>query len=178
MSDAAGGLFPGVGTCGNFRHRKVKTDGGTKMKRILAGVAAFVTIATGIAYAEAPPDFGKALAAADWSKMETVTVTLSEYAFAPSPLVFKEGVPTKLVLKNAGKEHHYFVSEPFFRNVATRKIQSSDGEFKAPFFTAVEVYAGKTAEWFLVPMKKGTFDLRCTVTGHAEKGMKGTIEVR
>jgi uncharacterized cupredoxin-like copper-binding protein len=128
--------------------------------------------------AEPPQEYGKALAAADWSRMETVTVTLSEYAFSPTPLLFREGVPTKLVIKNAGKEHHYFVSEEFFRNVATRKVQSSDGEVKAPFFAAVEVYAGKTMEWFLIPMRKGTFDLLCTVKGHAEHGMKGTIEVR
>ncbi|HSL92412.1 MAG TPA: cupredoxin domain-containing protein [Candidatus Limnocylindrales bacterium] len=150
------------------------------MRRILLMTLAFLAAAmAGVsADAEPPQDFGKALAAADWSKMETVTVTLSEYAFSPSPLVFKEGVPTKLVIRNAGKEHHYFVSEQFFRNVATRKVQSSDGEVKAPFFAAVEVYAGKTMEWFLVPMKKGTFDLLCTVRGHAEHGMKGTIEVR
>lgn len=140
---------------------------------IMVAAMAVVSIA-----AEPPQDFGKALAAADWSRMETVTVTLSEYAFSPSSVVFKEGVPTKLVLRNAGKEHHYFVSERFFRNIATRKVQSSDGEVKAPYFTAVEVYAGKTLEWFLVPMKKGTFDLLCTVKGHAEHGMKGTIEVR
>ena len=150
------------------------------MRRILPTALAFVVMAVaGVsADAEPPQDFGKALAAADWSKMETVTVTLSEYAFTPSPLVFKEGVPTKLVIKNAGKEHHYFVSEQFFRNVATRKVQSSDGEVKAPVFSAVEVYAGKTLEWFLIPMKKGAFDLLCTVKGHAEHGMKGTIEVR
>jgi uncharacterized cupredoxin-like copper-binding protein len=150
------------------------------MRRILLMALAFLAVAmAGVSVdAEPPQDFGKALAAADWSKMETVTVTLSEYAFTPSQLVFKEGVPTKLVIRNAGKEHHYFVSEPFFRAVATRKVQSTDGEFKAPFFTAVEVYAGKTAEWFLIPMKKGTFDLLCTVKGHAEHGMKGTIEVR
>jgi uncharacterized cupredoxin-like copper-binding protein len=128
--------------------------------------------------AEPPQEYGKALAAADWSRMKTVTVTLSEYAFSPTPLLFREGVPTKLVIKNAGKEHHYFVSEEFFRNVATRKVQSSDGEVKAPFFAAIEVYAGKTMEWFLIPMRKGTFDLLCTVKGHAEHGMKGTIEVR
>ena len=140
---------------------------------ILAAAMASVT-----AGADLPSEFGKALAAADWSRMETVTVTLSEYSFSPSPVIFKEGIPTKLVIRNVGKEHHYFVSEGFFRNVATRKVQSSDGEVKAPYFTAVEVYAGKTMEWFLVPMKKGTFDLLCTVKGHAEHGMKGTIEVR
>ncbi len=150
------------------------------MKRTLLTALAFLSVAMACvpADAEPPQDFGKALAAADWSKMETVTVTLSEYAFTPSPLVFKGGVPTRLVIKNAGKEHHYFVSEQFFRNVATRKVQSSDGEVKAPFFAAVEVYAGKTMEWFLIPMKQGTFDLLCTVKGHAEHGMKGTVEVR
>lgn len=148
------------------------------MRRILIAVLTVLAVTMGVAGAQAPQEHAKALAAADWSKMETVTVTLSEYAFSPSTLVFKEGVPTKLVLKNVGKEHHYFVSEQFFRNVATRKVQSSDGEFKSPFFTAVEVYAGKTAEWFLIPMKKGTFDLLCTVKGHAESGMKGKIEVR
>jgi uncharacterized cupredoxin-like copper-binding protein len=148
-------------------------------KTLQVGLVVLAAAMAGVSVgAEIPPEFSRALAAADWSRMETVTVTLSEYVFSPSPVVFKEGVPTKLVLRNAGKEHHYFVSEQFFRNVATRKVQSSDGEVKAPYFTAVEVYAGKTMEWFLVPMKKGTFDLLCTVKGHAEHGMKGTIEVR
>ncbi|HZW37013.1 MAG TPA: cupredoxin domain-containing protein, partial [Candidatus Deferrimicrobiaceae bacterium] len=128
--------------------------------------------------AELPPEYGKALAAADWSTMETVTVTLSDHTFTPSSIVFKEGVPTKLVLRNAGKENHYFVSEEFFGTIATRKVQSSDGEIKAPFIAAVEVYAGKTVEWFLIPMKKGTSRVLCTVKGHAERGMKGTIEVQ
>jgi uncharacterized cupredoxin-like copper-binding protein len=124
------------------------------------------------------PDPAKALAGADWSKMETVTVTMTEYAFSPSPIVLKEGVPTRLVLKNAGKEAHYFVAEQFFRGIATRKVQGSDGEIKAPYFTAVEVYPGKMLEWFLVPAQKGEYELLCTVKGHAGHGMKGKIEVR
>jgi uncharacterized cupredoxin-like copper-binding protein len=124
------------------------------------------------------PDLAKALAGADWSKMETVTVTMTEYAFSPSPIVFKEGVPTRLVLKNAGKEAHYFVAEQFFRGIATRKVQGSDGEIKAPYFTAVEVYPGKMLEWFLVPAQKGVYELLCTVKGHAGHGMSGKIEVR
>ena len=87
--------------------------------------------------------------------METVTVTMTEYAFSPSTVVLKAGAPTRLVLKNAGKEAHYFVAEQFFKAIATRKIQGSDGEIKAPSFTAVEVYPGKTLEWFLVPAAKG-----------------------
>src|SRR3972149_3380991 len=118
------------------------------------------------------------LAKADWSKMDTVTVTMTEYAFSPSPVVLKEGIPSKLVLKNEGKEAHYFVAEGFFRTIATRKIQGTDGEVNAPYFSAVEVYPGKSIEWFLVPMEKGTYELVCTVKGHAEHGMKGKMEVR
>ncbi len=145
----------------------------------ILALALLVVAAAGVAAgADMPSEYAKALSAADWSKMETVTVTMSEYAFTPSTLAFNEGVPTKLVIRNEGKEHHYFVSGEFFATVATRKVQSSDGEVKAPHFTAVEVYAGKSIEWFLIPMKKGTFDLVCTVKGHAEHGMKGRIEVR
>jgi uncharacterized cupredoxin-like copper-binding protein len=124
------------------------------------------------------PDLAKALAGADWSKMETVTVTMTEYAFSPSLIILKEGVPTRLVLKNAGKEPHYFVAEQFFKGIVTRKVQGSDGEIKAPYFTAVEVYPGKMLEWFLVPAQKGGYDILCTAKGHAKHGMKGKIEVR
>jgi len=140
-------------------------------------VLSLVLLASSAIPAEGP-DLAKALAGADWSKMETVTVTMTEYAFSPSPVVLEEGVPTRLVLKNAGKEAHYFVAGKFFKAIATRKIQGSDGEIKAPSFTAVEVYPGKMLEWFLVPAQKGGFDLLCTVKGHAEHGMKGRIVVR
>lgn len=150
------------------------------MKRSMAlGFFLFLSFAlSGPAAAQPHPGAAKALAEADWSKMETVTVMMTEYSFYPTPLVLRAGVPTKLVLKNDGKQHHYFVSEGFFRTIATRKVQTSDGEAKAPYFTAVEVYSGKTVEWFLIPLEKGTYDLLCTVKGHAEHGMKGTIEVR
>jgi uncharacterized cupredoxin-like copper-binding protein len=140
-------------------------------------VLSLVLFASAAISAESP-DLAKALAGADWSKMETVTVTMTEYSFSPSPIVLKEGVPTRLVLKNAGKEAHYFVAERFFKTIATRKVQGSDGEVKAPSFTAVEVYPGRMLEWFFVPAQKGAYDLLCTVKGHAEHGMKGKIEVR
>lgn len=149
------------------------------MKSVVTSASVlFLVLFASAAVSEEGPDLAKWLAGADWSKMETITVTMTEYAFSPSPIVLKEGVPTKLVLKNAGKEAHYFVAERFFEGIATRKVQGSDGEIKAPYFTAVEVYPGKTLEWFLVPAKKGVYDLLCTVKGHAEHGMKGKIEVR
>jgi len=149
------------------------------MKSLIpSGVVLSLVLLASSAIPAESPELAKALAGADWSKMETVTVTMTEYAFSPSTVVLRAGAPTRLVLKNAGKEAHYFVAEQFFKAIATRKIQGSDGEIKAPSFTAVEVYPGKTLEWFLVPAAKGGFDLLCTVKGHAEHGMRGRIEVR
>lgn len=108
-----------------------------------SAIAFSLVFLASIAISAEGPDLAKALAGADWSKMETVTVAMTEYAFSPSTVVLKEGVPTKLVLKNDGKEAHYFVAERFFKSIATRKIQGSDGEIKAPSFTAVEVYPGR-----------------------------------
>ena len=147
------------------------------MKTRLVLVFALVVAASTASGAE-ETGASMALATADWSKMETVTVTLTEHAFTPSAVALREGVPTKLVLRNQGTEPHYFVAEEFFGTIASRKVQSSDGEVKAPRFTAVEVYPGKTIEWFLVPLRKGSYGLLCTVKGHAERGMTGTIVVR
>jgi uncharacterized cupredoxin-like copper-binding protein len=148
------------------------------MRSLVTSAFVLSLVFTSSAISAGSPDLAKALAGSDWSKMETVTVTMTEYAFSPSTILLKEGVPTRLVLKNAGKEAHYFVAEQFFKMIATRKIQGSDGEIKAPYFTAVEVYPGKMLEWFFVPAQKGVYDLLCTVKGHAEHGMKGKLEVR
>ncbi len=43
----------------------------------------------------------------------------------------------------------------------------------------IEVYPQGTAEWWFVPVKAGTFnDLKCTIAGHAEAGMVGTVTIR
>jgi uncharacterized cupredoxin-like copper-binding protein len=43
----------------------------------------------------------------------------------------------------------------------------------------IEVYPKGTAEWWFVPVKTGKLtDLICTIPGHAEAGMKGTIEIK
>jgi uncharacterized cupredoxin-like copper-binding protein len=114
----------------------------------------------------------------DWSKMETVTVTMTDFAFNPAAIVFRQGVPYKLVIENKGVQKHYFTAEEFFRAIATRKLQSNtDGEVKAPYFSAIEVYPGRTLDLYFIPVKTGSYHLICTVEGHAGMGMKGEISI-
>lgn len=123
-------------------------------------------------------DAAERVKAADWSKMETVTVVMSEFAFAPQPLVFRQGVPYKLVIENTGSEKHYFTAEDFFRAIATRKLQSNtDGEVKAPYFSAIEVYPGRSLDLYFIPVTAGTYELICTIAGHAGMGMTGKIRI-
>jgi uncharacterized cupredoxin-like copper-binding protein len=122
-------------------------------------------------------DTAEKVKSADWSKMETLTVKLSEHKFTPSTLVFKTGTPYKLQIRNVGSMKHYFVSEDFFKAIATRKIQSSEGEIKAPHLTSIEVFPDRAVDLYFVPVKKGRYSLICTIQGHAESGITGNIVI-
>ncbi len=116
--------------------------------------------------------------AADWSQMESISISLTEYAFSPATLVLREGVPYQLSIMNQGMMKHYFVAEDFFKAIATRKVQSNtDGEIKAPYFTAIEVFPGRSLDLYFIPVKSGEYGLRCTIEGHAERGMIGRIRI-
>ena len=123
-------------------------------------------------------DAAERVKGADWSKMETTTVTMTDFAFNPPNLSFRQGVPYKLVIKNEGSQKHYFTAEGFFRAIATRKLQSnSDGEVKAPYFSAIEVYPGRSLDLYFIAVKTGSYPLVCTIEGHAGLGMKGEIRI-
>jgi len=64
----------------------------------------------------------------------------------------------------------------------SRKTQDSDAEIKAPYFKAVELLYdavnARSLEMFLVPTTAGSYPVVCTIPGHADAGMTGTITVR
>lgn len=119
--------------------------------------------------------------AANWDAMQTVTIEMEDFSYAPQDLKLKAGQPYKLVLKNTGEKDHYYTATEFFKNVAWRKVQSPKphgGEIKAPVFSAIEVYkGGAVVELFLVPVTKGTYEVHCTIDDHKDKGMHGTITI-
>ena len=105
-------------------------------------------------------------------------VILKEYSYSPSRLKFKTGVPYKLQIRNQGTVKHYFTAEEFFKAIATRKVQSNaDGEIKAPYFSALEVFPERSLDLYFIPVKKGTYKLHCTIKGHETKGMHGSIVI-
>ncbi|NIO15390.1 MAG: hypothetical protein GTN70_00020 [Deltaproteobacteria bacterium] len=146
------------------------------MKEKVAVLASIVLLTAARAQAGSF-DSARVVSEADWSKLVTVTVTMGEFRFDPPEVRFTAGVPYKLTITNSGKAKHYFVSEGFFKGMALRKVETGDGEIKAPYLTAVEVFPGRSVDLYFVPVEKGTFGLTCTIKGHAEKGMEGKILV-
>lgn len=131
-----------------------------------------------------------AYAAGDLSRQDPVEVTVElgtevgEMQFTPSDLTFETGKLYKMVLVNNSPHKHYFSSDKFVQSIFTRKVQTytADGEETAEIkghIREVEVFSGHTAEWWFVPIQTGTFkDLKCTVDGHEEAGMVGTITIK
>ena len=117
-------------------------------------------------------------ASADWSNAETVTVSLSEFAFAPTSVTFRARTPYRLVIKNTGGQTHFFVSDGFFRAIAARTLRSADGEIENPYLEKIAVAPGATKELLFIAVNSGTYELACTAFLHETFGMTGRISVR
>ena len=143
---------------------------------IIELVAVTFLLLTGCARVDYITDAQARIGVADWSKMKTVAVVMTEFSYAPADLRFKAGIPYKLQIQNQGSVKHYFTAERFFKAIATRKVQSNaDGEIKAPYFLALEVFPGRSLDLYFVPVTKGTYRLHCTIAGHDAQGMHGSI---
>jgi uncharacterized cupredoxin-like copper-binding protein len=117
-----------------------------------------------------------------------VTINLGDennkLRFYPSALEFETGKLYKLVIKNPSKQKHYFSAEGLSRSVFTRKVQvvnsSNDTMVEVKgLINEIEVYPNGIAEWWFVPVKTlKSSQLHCSIKGHTEAGMTGTITIK
>jgi uncharacterized cupredoxin-like copper-binding protein len=123
-----------------------------------------------------------ASAAGDLSRQPVTEITVSlgneagELKFFPNLLEFESGKRYKLVLKNPSSQKHYFTAKNFADASWTQKVEAGKVEIKGAIHE-LELKPGAMAEWVFVPMKSGTYNLRCTVAGHTEAGMIGKIKI-
>lgn len=110
----------------------------------------------------------------------TVDISLGspegDLQFVPQHLEFQAGQRYQLVLKNPSPVKHYFTSKDFADALWTQKVEAGQVEIKGVIHE-LELKPGATATWVFVPLKPGTYDLRCTIPGHGEAGMVGTLTV-
>lgn len=90
---------------------------------------------------------------------KTITVTGTEFAFAPAVISVKAGQPVTVIFKNNGTYPHNFT-------IAELGVHSAT------------IQPGQATTATFTPTKKGSFTYECTVPGHADRGMKGTLTVQ
>ena len=123
------------------------------------------------------------VAAADLSRQTPIEVRVdlgtanNPLIFSPSEFTFETGKLYKLVLNNPSTEKHYFSALRFAAAVWTRKVETENSEVKGAI-REIELRPGGSAEWYFVPVQAGTFELICTIKGHAAAGMVGKITVK
>jgi uncharacterized cupredoxin-like copper-binding protein len=117
------------------------------------------------------------VAAADWSKVETVTVILSNFRFTPKRVVFRQGVPYRLRLENTAGGAHTFTAPTFYKAIAAQKLVSGTGKITAPYVKDIEIAGKETKDLYFIPMRSGHYDLICSEPLHDMFGMSGEIIV-
>lgn len=90
---------------------------------------------------------------------QKVTLIGTEFAYTPNRITVKAGQPVQVVLENKGVIEHDFVIDKFKVKIGT-------------------VQPGKTGTATFTPKAKGTFEFYCSIPGHKEAGMKGTLVVQ
>ncbi len=90
---------------------------------------------------------------------QKVTLVAREFSYTPNRITVKAGQPVQLVLDNKGVIEHDFVLVGFKVKMGT-------------------VQPGKTGTVTFTPNAKGTFPFYCSVPGHKEAGMTGTLVVQ
>lgn len=107
-------------------------------------------------------------------KKEELKVEMTDFAFKPGDISVPAGAKVTITLTNNGSTNHDFV------------IMKSGKEASVPFgkedeaniYWEKEVEVGDTQTvTFTAPSDPGEYQIVCSVPGHLEAGMKGTLTV-
>jgi len=122
-------------------------------------------------------------ACASAPKPQEVTLTATNMTFSSSSFEVTAGVSVILTLVNQDALEHDFsileipvesVSEP---DAVSAEHQMEMGEAAADPVLHVAVQPNETNQLTFTPTKPGTYEFYCTVPGHKEAGMVGTMTV-
>jgi uncharacterized cupredoxin-like copper-binding protein len=144
--------------------------GATMWQGMKAVLLALPCLCASLVAQAAPHQATSHQAAPNRSKADTVTVIMVDNRFEPDKVTFHAGKPTRLVLKNQGKDMHEFTAPDFLKasSVVDKKALSNGG-------TDIVVQPGTTLTVRLVPGHAGNYALTCA--DHDWDGMVGSITV-
>lgn len=149
---------------------------------LLALVLAFALPAGAAPHAEELPRdvrLHPAVLAADWDAVTEIEVELGDHIYEPDQIELKVGRPYRLVLKNVGAHSHDMVGGTLLNQdvIALRMVNSRVGRVMADHINSVYVRPKNVAELWFVPLAAGEYTFYCSLPGHRDGGMEGTIRI-
>lgn len=148
------------------------TQRGSRLKAILA------TLAIGLPGSALTADLTEQTPTVVEMRLGTAS---GEARFDPDQLTLEAGKMYILRLVNPTQKNYYFNSPRLADAVYTRKVSFFDeaGKPAGDVYGAIrriEVKAGRSAEWWMLPVRTGVFD--DLMSRRNEPDMKGVIEIR
>ena len=109
---------------------------------------------------------------------QQLTVEATEFKFQPATIEVKSGQLVKLTLQNKGTVEHDWTVVKIA--VTGKKESSSSGHDMGTSKPDLHVptTAGKAATIEFTPTQPGSYQFNCTIAGHKEAGMVGTLVVK
>lgn len=124
------------------------------MKRFVLATAAAVVIGALVA------GCGGGSTATSGGAAQAVALKTPGMKFEPGKIEVKVGQPVKLTLENPDSQEH----DLRITGVAAQEVK-------------LKVAPGKSGAVEFTPTKEGTFEMICTIPGHKDAGMKGSVVV-
>ncbi len=111
------------------------------------------------------------------AEAQRMTVSFGDaLVFDPPTLTVRAGEPVVLTVKNTGRvDHDFYVRGMPVRDVQNA-LQGGHGHDESGTVAGHPKAGGQVTIRF-TPITAGTFEFWCSVTGHKEAGMRGTITV-
>ncbi len=106
----------------------------------------------------------------------TVHITMTEFAFHPAAVRLHAGLRVRLVLINRGQIAHQFDAAYLYDTPV--RVADAVISIDAPGAGAVRLNPDGTVRIEFVPTRRGRYAFACTLEGHREAGMSGTLDVR
>jgi FtsP/CotA-like multicopper oxidase with cupredoxin domain len=131
------------------------TKNGTRAAAALAAIVSLTLIAAACTSGDSATETG----ANEGSRVE-LDVSLNEFAISPARMEAPAGQPIVFHVANEGSVPHSFAVDTGNRVEETALLD-----------------AGESAELELQPLEAGDYATLCTVAGHAEAGMTGTLAI-
>ncbi|MDP2326830.1 MAG: cupredoxin domain-containing protein [Dehalococcoidia bacterium] len=101
-------------------------------------------------------------------------IEFADIKYSVTALTATAGQPLEIAMTNAGVLEHDFTIDKIEGEATVDGKSAESGDWDVH----VSLPAGGAATLVLTPTKAGTYEFYCSVLGHKEAGMKGTLTVQ